>query len=610
MSTVAAPHPLADDSQIQDAPENPAGAVDDDFDDFAFEDEEGGARRLPLSTFAVVAVLMVALLARYSALQHISPQVDEPASILAAREVVARGVPILPSGIPYLQGATLSYLLAPFVALGYGDLADLHALRTVSLLAGLAAVLLAFLLGRALSRRVWVGVATAGLLAIDPLSIEWSAHVRMYSLLQALSLLLLLVFWRIVDTGPTRRRLALLVAVGWLGVYTHVAIVLLFPPMALMALAIHRGRLLRERRDVTLALAACAAAPLSLVALNGALGPASASSAKTVPFFSFVGEHLLSVDGLVAPSLGNFSRLFYVGNLSGIMPFVFCILTGILIGRTLLSGAEAPAERGPGDGDDEGPGKRAVGFALTFFWIPILIVALVLNDQEDRYLIHLQAIGFILVALAIRALITWRPSTPPPPSEQWHGRAVRAAGVGLLLLMTAHQLFGVSYLSQNPEIGPDYVAASLYVAERRKPGELVVTVLPAPTYLALGSAKEMMFLAGPSERDRAGRYTRVNKKGKLIDFWAGSPSIVTSAQLCDVLEKNPTAWILVDDYRLNAYWALGGDMATILRGMTYIREIGIQQTLVMRVAPINGRQPQAERLCAEAELGSSVAVGG
>ena len=90
----------------------------------------------------------------------------------------------------------------------------------------------------------------------------------------------------------------------------------------------------------------------------------------------------------------------------------------------------------------------------------------------------------------------------------------------------------------------------------------------------------------------------------------GSPSIVTSAQLCDVLDKNPTAWILVDSYRLDAYWALGGEMATILRGMTYIREIGPQQTLVMRVAPINGRQPQAERLCAEAKLGSSVAVGG
>ncbi|MGI8475560.1 MAG: glycosyltransferase family 39 protein [Thermomicrobiales bacterium] len=597
----------------------PAVPEDDDFDDFPFEDEdededeEEDARRLPLSTIALLAVLVVALLARFSALQHITSQIDEPASILAAREVVARGVPILPSGIPYLQGATLSYLLAPFVALGYGDLADLHALRTVSLLAGLAAVLLAFLLGRALSRQVWVGVATAALLAIDPLSIEWSAHVRMYSLLQALSLLLLLVFWRIVDAGPTRRRLALLVAVAWLGVYTHVAIVLLFPPMALMALAIHRRRLLRERRDVTLALAACAAAPLSLVALNGALGPASASSAKTVPFFSFVGEHLLSLDGFSAPTLDNFSRLFYVGNLSGIMPFVFCILTGILVGRTLLAGGEEPdgaAAEGDGDDADDGPSKRAVGFALTFFWIPILIVALVLSDQEDRYLIHLQAIGFILVALAIRALITWRPATPPPASELWQGRAVRSAGVGLVLLMTAHQLSGVSYLSQNPEVGPDYVASSLYVAERRKPGELVLTVLPPPTYLALGSAKEVMFLAGPSERDRAGRYTRVDKHGKLVDFWAGAPSIVTSAQLCDVLEKNPTAWILVDNYRLNAYWALGGDMATILRGMTYIREIGTQQTLVMRVAPINGRQPQAERLCVEAKLGSSVAVGG
>src|SRR3712207_8563149 len=49
-----------------------------------------------------------------------STHVDEAPSILAARMVAERGVPVLPSGVLYLQGAPLSYLLAPLLWAGAG----------------------------------------------------------------------------------------------------------------------------------------------------------------------------------------------------------------------------------------------------------------------------------------------------------------------------------------------------------------------------------------------------------------------------------------------------------------------------------------------------------
>ena len=242
----------------------------------------------------LVLTLIFGGLARLAAARHLSPHIDEPASVLAAQMVRERGLPIFPSGVPYFQGATLSYLLQPLIWLGHGDITDLHAMRMVSVIAGVLAIGATYLLARQVSGKRWIGVVAAMLLAIDPSSIKWSALVRMYGLLELVSVLLVLAFTTTMMDGVTRRRLISIAVLFWLAVFTHVATVLLLPPMLLVAFAVYGRALWHKRRDLGLTLVVSAVAPVALSVLNELFQTtgARASAGGDIPGVSFVGDHL------------------------------------------------------------------------------------------------------------------------------------------------------------------------------------------------------------------------------------------------------------------------------------------------------------------------------
>ncbi|HEY7036322.1 MAG TPA: hypothetical protein VH482_33650, partial [Thermomicrobiales bacterium] len=80
----------------------------------AFDDEDGETRRAgSWVPAAMLALVVAAFLIRLSMAEHLSSHVDEAASIMAARAVAHKGAPVFPSGTLYLQGGTLSYVLAP-----------------------------------------------------------------------------------------------------------------------------------------------------------------------------------------------------------------------------------------------------------------------------------------------------------------------------------------------------------------------------------------------------------------------------------------------------------------------------------------------------------------
>src|SRR5262249_16509557 len=190
---------------------------------------------------------------------------------------------VFPSGTLYLQGGTLSYILAPVVLAGYGGLDDLTVLRFPSVVAGSMAVLFLFLLGRFVTGRPVAGFLGAFFLAFAPARVRWTAYVRMYALLQMLALCLLWLFFRALYGPPNRRLLIAMTAVFWVAVFTHIATLLLWPGMALCAVIVH-GRSLRDRRrDLALALGACLGAPVGLLLLNQLFQPQDKAVADTLP---------------------------------------------------------------------------------------------------------------------------------------------------------------------------------------------------------------------------------------------------------------------------------------------------------------------------------------
>jgi hypothetical protein len=557
-------------------------------DDDASIDNELEAQDVKVRSWvpiAMIAILTIALLARFSAADHLAPQIDEAATVMAAHMVAEDGLPIFPSKIPYFQGTTISYLLAPLVAIGAGDMENLSTMRFISVLAGVLMVYFVYRLGRVLTTAEWPAVFAAGLVAIEPMSIRWSGYLRMYGPLQMFSMMLAYCYARVILQGPTRRLLTWCVVIFWLGTFTHVAMVLAWPAMALIAAVTYERQLRDKRRDVSIMLGLCLGAPIALTLVNRLLSPSDRRVSSEMPVFTFVGDHVLSLRALLHPDLASYTLLFQGSALVRLMPYVFFGITFLLIGAYLV---RKPAE-------EDRQTRAAVGFLLAFYWIPMLLVAIFTNEPQERYVIHFQGFGFLIIALGVYLLVERLPKLEA--ETIWQGRLYRWSGFFLAALVLVHIGSGINFLTNNTVLDPDYVDAAEYVQARKLPGEKVIVGLTPAPYLAFDGTEDLIFLPGPWYSLRALRYTRVTTDGQRIDYWAGVPAYVTTAELCGTLLNEPNTWMIIDKLRLNAPWAYAGEMATVIRGLTYEVYRGPGDSLVMRVRPTPSRDAKAERLC-------------
>lgn len=334
---------------------------------------------------ALVAVLLGAFLVRLSAAMNLSPHVDEAASILAAQMVADKGVPRLPSGTLYLQGATLSYLLAPLRWIGRDGIGDLTAWRLLSVVTGTAAVYAMYRLGDAVTRSSVIALAGAVALAVDPVSVRWSGLVRMYAPLQWLSLVVVWLFIRSLFGPASRRGLAWLVLVFWMATFTHIGAVLLLPG-AVAATILHAGRGgLRPHRPLLFALGLCAVAPVAVLGLNRLVSAPGHRTEDALPGLSFVGDSLLSVRHLRDPAFTAWVGLFDLSRWALVVPILIVGATGIVLFGLARGGVR-----------DGGELRRLATLALLY-WIPVLGVAGVATSGTERYLLNVHPLGLLLV---------------------------------------------------------------------------------------------------------------------------------------------------------------------------------------------------------------------
>lgn len=530
--------------------------------------------RLQLFPLAIFAVVLAGCVLRIFAAERLTPHVDEAASVLAAHAVVERGVPVLPSGTVYFQGATLSYVLAPFVWLGFGGLDHLHLLRAVSVVAGTLAVYLSYRVGLAVTRDERVGMLAAIFVAMDPLSVQWSGHVRMYGLLQALTLGLVWLLVRAVSK-PTTGVIAGLIAVFWVAIFTHIGMALLWPAMAIMALVVWRSMPRRYRWNLAIGLTLSALAPVALMVLNQLLGSASVGGpgAAPSPLVSFVGDHLLAPLALVPNLVQDFDwrPLARASNAVWYVP-------GIIVALGTLAAARRWGP--PGRAQPYRRERSAMIALLVCYWLPVIGVAFFTVSPKERYLLHIHLIGYVLLA-AVAVDVARRTGRS--------ARAVAAAGsaphaLAIILLTVTVLGTGLTWRLVEPVVHPDHVAATEYVAAHREGGEPVIVALPAVADLVLENRDRLYFLAGPEDRPRAERLTRADGD-RLIDYWVGIEAIVSAESLAALLRANPSAWVVVDEDRLSADWAYAGAIADTLAELTGPVYEAAGGGVVLRVPP-------------------------
>jgi hypothetical protein len=138
-------------------------------------------------------------------------------------------------------------------------------LRLLSALAGIAAVPVAWGIGRELAGRA-AAIACALLVAVNPLFFWYSQEARVYGLFALTAATAMLCFLRALDR-PSGRRMAAFGLTGALALATHYFAIFLLAPMALWLLYEHR-----TRRACLPALAAIGAVGVALLPLISAQG--------------------------------------------------------------------------------------------------------------------------------------------------------------------------------------------------------------------------------------------------------------------------------------------------------------------------------------------------
>jgi 4-amino-4-deoxy-L-arabinose transferase-like glycosyltransferase len=558
------------------------------------DEPDGTHRRIEPVTVLLLLALFYGALGRYSAAKHLTPHIDEPASVLAAQMVAEKGLPIFPSGVPYFQGAFLSYLLAPFSWFDHGGINHLFSMRLIMVAIGVLTIFFTWKLATQVSGSAWIGAIAAVLVASDPISIKWSGLVRMYAPLELFAVLLLWVFASILMDGVTRKKLAIAVVVFWLGVFTHIATALIWPAIALAALAVYGRKLWRERIDLGFSIGLMAGAPVVLTALNSLLkrGGATPSAGGELPGVTFVGDHLLTFDALTKPAFSAWEELYMDSALAGTMPYIMVLLSALLIGILYFGrGADAASYRL----------RVGAGLILLAYWLPIIIVGIFTQEPQERYVIHIVPSGFVLVALALQQL-AWRirEMRRAPSLPGWQRRVLVGATLLLVTIVALNQVSAAFGLQRGRILDPDYVAASNYVRDRMEPGDPVFSAMTPAPYLVFEGDEGLHFISGSPYSSRTSRYVRTNAEGESVDYWIGVPSVYLMNDLCNMLIQNPTAWIVIDNTRLYNPNFMGGQWAAVITGMTYLKYVDKSGMLVLRPVPAPGRNLDAVSICNQA----------
>lgn len=523
--------------------------------------------------YGVLALLtLLAVAPRAWLATRMGTLIDEPASALAAHQVLKEGLPILPSGTLYLQGALLSYLMAPIIALGKGAAGDIASLRAVSVVFGALTVPLIGGWARAVSGRAWVGWLAAAMIAVDASSLQWSAAIRPYGALQLMSVLAMV--GAIAAARGSWVGAAMSASALFLGTFSHIAIVATWGALLVATVAVYR-----KHPPAPLAAAAGSGVlgPLVFLGINRAFGVTSSGSSDTK--VGFVGDHILSLEQVLHPDLGPWHAMYYLVE-SGEIAIALTAASGALVAWNFLVAPPPEIER-----------RFATAALLLAGFTPIAAIAAFAQEAAGRYLLHGHTAALVWVPVAVG--LTWY---APTAAVGWRRLAalVLCFGVGAVGIGA-----GLARLRNTVVDKADYGPAFAYINGHHKPGEPILVAMPPVAWWVLRDQADVVFLAGPKGGVRAERYTR-QVDGRAIDWWIGYPAVTSTSELCAYIEQRPDAWIAFDMARKTSKYAYAGAMSTVLGGATrplWNQPGGVR---VARSLPRESWSAEARRVCPRA----------
>ncbi len=311
------------------------------------------------------------------------------------------------------------------------------ALRYLSLIMGVAAVALAFVLARRFAGPA-MGLVVAALFAGSPYFIWYSQEVKMYSLILAIATLAIYALWRAIETNRVRWWVALVIATS-VAFYAHILAALLIPVEMILAALWGWGAGKRGWWKGALAAFACLTIPY--VPLLRWQLPLVFTPAQTGYLFYPFTDMLLVMLSAFAAGIGGTLPV------AAIWPAGALFLAGLILG---------------------GARWRVKLILLIWCLLPpaaLFVVSLNRPIFTDRYLIWIGPAFYLLAALGAQAV--WRLWKP----------------LGVLMLVAVIGLAAAGAYDQVAHpIKSDFRGAARYVELRYSPGGLIVFQIPYVRY--------------------------------------------------------------------------------------------------------------------------------
>ncbi|GAB4442554.1 MAG: hypothetical protein Kow0031_24660 [Anaerolineae bacterium] len=563
-------------------------------------------------TLWLIILAGFALRLRYLTTAH--PFFDEYTTVLASRQILQHGWPLLPSGLFYEHGLLATYLIAPFTALFINSPIEswqpaqwgLMPARWPSLLVSTATIPLIFAVARRAAagsgygrQAAAAGLIAAGLFAISPEGIVWGARARMYALATLLVLLTVYLAYRgSAHPAPARYRWALLAAL-LAALLTQLGALLMLPPLLiamltvgwLSARAVHPSSLILHpssfprpwflQKSVIpqlVALALVIALGVWVKRLGQPLGAPALSDddsgsfitemAGTVAYQTTFHFTLADTETFLARQFGVEHHLW----------LATIALAALVVNLALWAGGRM--RNGTGDGRRE-TGDRTnkateppspfsfltstflISNFQLFLWLVfgLIIVEMVTLlepfRRNPRYLVMFLPLFYLIAGSAITYMV-WLLFTATAQFLRLSPRRVRLAAHPLtaLLVVVAAAAIGANDIRVamlTPE--PDYPAAFARVLAEWQPGDVLLTMNTPAAELYLGRVD------GFTVQNNADQFL-LNRHSAPVDRWLGAPWLGRAADFSAALDAAPRAWFVSDTIRQPVYYR--GDWQAIV----------------------------------------------
>jgi hypothetical protein len=462
--------------------------------------------------------MLLGLALRLAYAIHASPYIDEFTTAWAAQQVLAHGLPRFPSGAIYTQGLIYTYLDA--IALVLGDAFTPLLARLPSLILSTVTLALTIYAARRLFRTLPVGLA-AFWLALDAQAILWGGRARTYALLQLLILAAFLAWYHGAVAGDRPRSRWLAIGLLLAALLDQPLILLLLPPLAVLAVAA-RGLAWLRRPVVWFQAGVIVLAAAGRWLLYGLMIPAGTT---------VTAEPRAFVD-LAQPLAGWQSLATFYTDPNRLLPTL--LLAGGVVWLVLRTRSGAPAW-----------GRPVLSLASLLFLVGLEMLLVVGTTwREARYLYPLLPLLFLGAEGVAVPVMRGLARHLPRPAGRW-------ALIGLtavLVVLSAWLAYpDVRAVATRDEWGYDQAMA--FVGERWTQGDGLATIAPAAAFVVLDRADYLAIEEGAQALVVAG------DDGRPVDGWTGLPLLDSPARLAEALEAYPHLWFVADEMRLNRHFS-------------------------------------------------------